>query len=318
MKKVYTLIAIGALSLSSTAQVVIQASELNPVIGETFTVKAADWIPEGNWGTNVTWDHSAMQETGTIITIDNAAGSGSFPSTNITQHTTVPGQTTDAYYEMNATGQYIHGVAAGPTIITYQDPAKVMAFVLDNAVYETDNFSATFTSGGFAFVRAGTSLVFADAHGTLITPEGTFTDVIRVRNDMNYTDTYSGGTITYFSQTYSWYKAGVHFALASVAQLSTDTGAPTQYSAQYLTNVNLGVNPNTILAEGKVFPNPTNGQITIEIENFQEAQLTNVLGETVKQMDTPTSDLSELPAGVYFLEARDLNGLIYSEKVVLK
>jgi len=82
--------------------------------------------------------------------------------------------------------------------------------------------------------------------------------------------------------------------------------------------VNLGVNPNTILAEGKVFPNPTNGQITIEIENFQEAQLTNVLGETVKQMDTPTSDLSELPAGVYFLEARDLNGLIYSEKVVLK
>lgn len=135
---------------------------------------------------------------------------------------------------------------------------------------------------------------------------------------MNYTDTYFRGTITYFSQTYSWYKAGVHYALAFVAQLSTDTGSPTKYSAQYLTNVNLGLNANNVLAEGKVFPNPTNGQITVELENFKEAQLTNLLGETVKQMDTPTSDLSELPAGIYFLEPQNLNGLIYSEKVVLK
>jgi hypothetical protein len=318
MKYIQLLVSVVCLSGVTTAQVSIQSAELNPTIGETFTVKAADWVSEGNWGNNVTWDHSGMQETGTVITLNHSGGNGSFPQSNISQETSVSGQSTEAYIEANTTGQFIHGINAGGVLITYQDPMKIMSFVLDNTVYETDNFSATFTSGGVPFTRVGTSLIFADAMGTLITPEGTFTDVIRVRNDLNYTDTYSGGTITYFSQTYSWYKAGVHYALASVSQLSTDTGAPTQYSAQYLTNVNLGLVSNENIVEGKVFPNPTNGGINIEMENFKEAQLFNLLGEQVKQMDMSTSNLTELPSGVYYLEAEDVNGNIYSEKIVLE
>lgn len=306
----------------SYSQPTIQSSQLNPAANEIFTVQSADWLPEGNWGNNVTWDFSGMTDNATL-TVDHASGSASFPSANILQTTSIGGQSSIAHIEASVNGQFFHGVEGGGVVVTYQDPMKVMSFPLNDAVYETNNFSATFISGGFAFTRTGTSQIFADAWGTIITPEGTFTDVMRVRLNLNYVDTYSGGTITYESSTYAWYKAGVHYALASVSQLSSDTGAPTQYSAQYLSNVNLGVSDesNAIVS---IFPNPVSSQLTVQLEDdviTEKIEIYNSIGQLILSEDSTLEiinvDFSDLNSGIYFLRLLDSeNREVLTKKII--
>lgn len=319
-----SLLTIG-LSICSYGQVTIQSTELNPTIGETFSISSANWIPEGNSGNNVTWDFSAMQPNVAII-VDYAAGAATFPLSNIKQTTSAGGQSSVAHIDASNTGQYIYGIEGGGTVITYQDAMKTMSFPLNDAVYETDNFSATFVSGGFNFTRVGTSQIFADAWGTLITPEGTFTDVIRVRLTLDYVDTYSGGTYTTSSTTYAWYKAGVHYALASISELSTDTGAPTQYSAQYLTNVNLGVEEqaNNVIS---LYPNPVSSQLIVETDNNSNLayiEVYTMLGQQLRskevseQSTIETIDFSDLQEGVYWVRLMDKQHQTLSSQKIIR
>jgi len=232
--------SIMSISLTSLAQPTIQASELNPVAGETFESKICDWVPEGNWGNNVTWDLSGLVETPTTNDLIISGANTGFAGTN----TTLADQAGNAYYQDNSsTGQFVHGFLGGTVLITYSDPMQIMSFPLDNAVYDSDTHAATFVSGGYPFTRTGTTLVFADSWGTLITPEGTFTDVIRVRLDQDYTDVYSLGTIDYEVQVYAWYKAGIHTALATVVTLAT-TMNYSQYATYLVTN-GLGIEENS-------------------------------------------------------------------------
>lgn len=78
-----------------------------------------------------------------------------------------------------------------------------------------------------------------------------------------------------------------------------------------------------------VQPNPTTGQITIVLsENLKgnyQYTITDIVGRRVSDASTissfeaqhTTNVMSDLPAGIYFLELRDLNGnLVESEKIV--
>jgi len=67
--------------------------------------------------------------------------------------------------------------------------------------------------------------------------------------------------------------------------------------------------------EFKVYPNPTNGKITIAFNSFlangMEIQITNAMGKVIfkdvfdgNNSDPYTVDLSAAPKGMYFLSAR--------------
>jgi len=70
----------------------------------------------------------------------------------------------------------------------------------------------------------------------------------------------------------------------------------------------------------KVYPNPTNGAINIEIENANRIQIINILGELVKheelKVEKQSIDLSNLQNGVYFLKVFDKNKLISTIKII--
>jgi hypothetical protein len=321
MKKIYSTLSVLGLASLSMAQPIMQASDLNPNIGDVYNTNITAWIPEGNWGNNVTWDLSGMVVTNTSSMTVNA-GSPTYPMAN---HTMVDGSGSISYQENGSTGQYVHAQNAGGTVITFQDPMKTMSFPLDENVYETDNFSATFTSGGFPFTRAGSNLIFADAWGTLITPEGTFTDVWRVRLDQDYTDTYAGGTIDYEVQVYAWYKAGIHNALASVATIQSTQGAPFQYGTYLLTG-NLSI-PEDVNMAFSLFPNPVNENLTVAFassESIESIRVYNSVGALVNQVEvnsfdaTLSIDMSELTTGIYFVKGLNADGTETAAQKVIK
>ena len=67
-------------------------------------------------------------------------------------------------------------------------------------------------------------------------------------------------------------------------------------------------------------PNPTNGQFTILGTNLKQAKIINTLGQCVAtakgEGEQLTVDISNLPAGVYFVSITDKEGRKCVKKVV--
>ena len=64
----------------------------------------------------------------------------------------------------------------------------------------------------------------------------------------------------------------------------------------------------------KLYPNPSNGQITIELEGMQKVMVCNVLGQALLNkeinIDHLQLDLSGFGNGLYWLQVTSQNGVI--------
>ena len=69
-----------------------------------------------------------------------------------------------------------------------------------------------------------------------------------------------------------------------------------------------------------LFPNPTNGIVTIAGENLQQAEIINIFGQQVLSVQGKGNelriDMAALPAGVYFVTVTNEEGLKCVRKVV--
>ena len=71
----------------------------------------------------------------------------------------------------------------------------------------------------------------------------------------------------------------------------------------------------------KAYPNPTTDLITVQFEHsLSSISLYNTTGEKIQITEDPrapvTLDLSELPSGIYLIEALDLNQNSHLERIV--
>lgn len=67
-----------------------------------------------------------------------------------------------------------------------------------------------------------------------------------------------------------------------------------------------------------VYPNPTDGIVTIEANNIISTNVTSLAGVTVmNQNDSPKIDMSNLPDGIYFLSIITKNG-VFTERIMVR
>jgi hypothetical protein len=307
------------ISASTLAQPVLNSSDLNYQIGMSYESSTAQYINPGPGGANVTWDFSAFTSSGTNVNTITAANP-SFPNTTITGSSQA---NSEAYYQEDATGKYLWGIDAGGTIITYTDPSKILFYPLTYNASETNTFEATFFSG-VNFTRAGTDEVTYDGYGTVITPNGTYNDVIRVALHQEYTDVYQGGTITYVVDAYTWYLAGYPDPVAAITEISVD-GQPAGSNGFYSTNSSLAL----LSEESKsfeIYPNPATENINFKSLNnleITEVKIVNSLGEIMIKnnqnnmiLNDTKINVSDLENGVYFVQITGKNGMILSRKFI--
>ena len=107
-------------------------------------------------------------------------------------------------------------------------------------------------------------------------------------------------------------------------------GIPTWYYLTRTPMVRMNFDPGAIIAVSDmkqmnftIFPNPTNGIVTIKLDDVAKYNITvnNVLGQTVFSTTTygmnTSIDLSNFDKGVYTVELKDEN-TIYTDKIILE
>lgn len=143
--------------------------------------------------------------------------------------------------------------------------------------------------------------------GVLITPIGTFTDVVRIKSIhiLSTTDNTNGNIYPDTLITYYWYKAGVHHELASVIHGNSFSG-PYAISTYLDVPADLGMEENPSI-RFSLFPNPSATFITIQsdevISKVEVYQLSGELemGQTVNSTSSQI-DLSTLNTGMYLVK----------------
>ena len=164
------------------------------------------------------------------------------------------------YSLMDNTGYYVLREEAGGTVINYSNSKQMYKFPLAMNETLSDTFNGTATVSGYSLTRSGSTNGTVDGYGTLITPSGTYTNVLRIKTNQTSTDNLAGTTNTASTETYSWVKAGIHLEIAVSQEINLPSG--TQSHTYYLKGSSLG-----LIEHGDeqtfIYPNPTNGVTSI-------------------------------------------------------
>lgn len=306
------------------AQLTLTSTDLNPQYGESFGIARSGWINPGSGGTGMTWDLSALTPdfTGTISVLGPDAN---YPGSTHSLSTTFDdGFVSNEYQTVSSSDQFLHGFTFSGSAATldyaYTDPQQLMQFPLTLSSSFTDDYSGPFSIAGIDGTRSGTVTYTVDGSGTLITPSGTFQNVLRLRLDNTHTDVSGLGTFTENTTTYLWYKAGIHYPLA---YLTEDLNDASYSEGGYLTSWE-STSLESIKSEASLLPNPANEIIQIRVDGntISSVQFTAADGKIVYQSDVEQSEMSvdihTWEAGIYVVQLTLSNGSTIVKRLMKK
>lgn len=333
MKKIYFFNSILACFLFVNGQAqTLTATGSNPTVGETFNFVTTAGFSPGGSGSGQTWNFSTLSGTNgssSAVTVGSTPNGSNFPSANLAFN---HGGGTYSYHNTNSSAYQAYGYDANGTIILYSNPEDQLHFPFSLSNTYNDFWQGSFVSGGYTFYREGTTTVTADGTGTLITPSGTITNVVRVHFVQNYTDSTfitAPYVITYNNDQYIWYKDGTHFALASTYTLTNSVSGTTTGGTYLITTV--GVEENSLLSNSlEVFPNPAIDNVGIKFSNegssTVDVSLINIAGQLVYSQQLSNIsigenlnyiDVKDIEKGTYFVKLQS-GSAIAVRKIVIQ
>lgn len=242
--------------LALIAQPTLTATGINPVVGDVIVTETAQYVAPGSAGASQTWN-LAMTSQSSATTTGATPSSTPYGSTFPTS-TVCFGTSPYVYYKTSATEwQTVGIVSPAPVVISYSNAEDMLRFPMAYNTNYTDAWSATFVSASYTYYRTGSTTVTADGWGTLTTPAGTFSNVMRV----HFVQTYQDSTnimstpyvIQYNNDEYMWYLNGNHTPIAAVYDLTITPGSPIQ-GGFYISNVVSGIDDESAMTSLNVFP----------------------------------------------------------------
>lgn len=347
----FILPAIVLLQVASFAQPTINIGDLTPAIGLSYTGADATYTDPGSAGANQIWDLTGMVpeivSTSTILAPSGLPESSSF--SGATHAAFVPIEETSELYgyiaiannQLEDLGYY----ATGPDLdllFVYTNPRTVLAFPLSY----NDSFSDTYESemeneaetGAMVSTEAGTINAVVDGYGTLTTPAGTFSDVLRVRYEIASTTAISLDGVELFTgestgTEYEYYKSGIPIPLASLkTTLTLFMGEVVEENSSggYFIDMSVGLAENEpLFTNVQVFPMPVSTYIELQLNSKagvpSNFTLLSAAGKMVHQwnqqlvntgLNQLRLELPELATGTYLLQISSPEG-IHTERVVV-
>jgi hypothetical protein len=320
------LLAISSLSL--IAQPTLTGSGCNPLVGDELIYNHSDYITPGNAGANQTWNLSAMTTTASSSEFVTPASTPSpgIPNANLSLQV---GSSTYYYYKANSVAFQNCSDILGGAVLSYSDPEDILHYPFTF----NGTFTDTYQGSGMGISRNGTSTVTADGHGTLITPAGTYTNVLRVHIYRDFIDGPGSPNLNVNRKTheYRWYTPNSRFHLASVYTQTTSSpgGTTTAQGGMYVSNYVTELNEQNAWATSVgLYPVPTSdllhiqfsGHVPTTIKVNLHSSVGSLIMESIIRPDGKTNlefNLADVPNGIYFVSLNGGNGYSVQKRIVI-
>ena len=318
----YLIFLLFSIGISGTAQVVLTDANSSPQPGDVYVRTSGQYLDPGAIGGQIyTYDYTPLSSTGgTVDTLRYTA-----PSDTMWYSGLVPGadaelyygQTTPdgevIYYSGSSTGLEVIGINDAGTL-AMTDTKKVLVYPCMSGTSWTDTYLAT---DGYS-AKGGWISVTAGAQCDVITPGGTFHDVLRLDVVEGLDYTYFGNFNLHRDITITLYRApGIHHpVMYCVTSVGTDQeGIPIPgLSGEWCQWLQADISTNTqalapTMSTWALMQNPVeellrvSGTVRSDVANYR---IWAADGEMVRE--GPARDLSNgvvvdaLSSGIYVLQ----------------
>lgn len=309
--KIITLVSLFVFAHFSLQAQTLSKSDLTPVMGENFLVHIYYNQPPinlDNDGNNQVWDLSKITRSVEVNklyqVVDPASTPYNIPTASFAYRYFVVNDSTSIgyrYFKDTANGFYAIADILPYRTIEYSNPEFINKFPINrnDSIVDYSCYSTVLST--FYDELCGESDLKFDATGTLMLPSGTYTDVYRlVYNNYYYRKSLSD---TIYTKSWFWYKKGTHFPIAEYVRF-------TMSGIDYVT-INLlhpsifnGVSNIENQTNLVVYPNPTNGKLTIKnLEKSLKGFTIRIYNSNGKQLISEQIEYSMLELDL------DLHGL---------
>lgn len=282
----------------SFAQPTLTSADFDAEVGFQSNFILIDYFNAGSSGPNQTWNFSALPsgQNGSLTYIDPTTASeySSFPNANLV----ISELGSRAYYDNESDGLYVLGLANSTTLGIWNNVEKQISYPLTYQTSNSDDYEYHLTQTGSPYVTmtSGNVSSNADGYGTLSTPAGTFSDVLRVKIIIDEIDTLttSGIMVDYshvYKVNYAFYVNGYPEPILSTSNRS-ENGFPTDSSAYYSTGISLGLaqHPDLPMKKLKLGPNPATDYVNAFFYLDKEAEITadlyTITGARIKSLSS--------------------------------
>lgn len=302
MKKLL-FIAVSAFSINSFAQPVIVNGNNIPAVGFSASVSTVQSSSTDitNTGANHTWDFGTytFQPVGTMQVI--APSSAPMGSSFLSANYAFSFAGTYSFFNVSGTkneclASTITGAGSGNDYSP--NPKTLLKFPFNYNDTDTDTWQKVGDS-------PNTITFTYDGYGTLITPFGTYTDVVRVHENYGVGD-----------DDYRWY------ILNPLTEVAIYEHSTTTLYAIGATQV-----PTNMEEHGKhtvamsVYPNPANSTVTIaNISNGSLLVITDITGRVLHteeaNAETVTMNVDQFGAGVYLVKVENENSIAVKKLII--
>ena len=296
--------------LNSFLQPVITADNIRPLLNEGFSHSNFDWDGEDVIiGEDVYWDYSSVEATSTsenvVVPLSNSPYDTFYDSTNVC-YSSSDGDNYSYNFWNDDVALYKGFSSTGSYYSVFENPKLVWTFPFSYDSSFTDTFSSI-VSTDFDYEESGDVTASAIGYGTLVTPNGTYDNVLLIKQISNY-EVFEDEIMfdSYTMTTFTFFKPGTHTALLS---LTSDSEGHIS-AGSYFENELTGINELNNKSEISLFPNPSQDQININFGNVKNIESIKIFTTTGKLVFETTEQIQQLDitlfdSGLYLLQISD-------------
>lgn len=330
MRTLLTLFGTAAF-LAVNAQVITSADA--PTVGYTFSWQTSGWYEELSSGSGQTWDMSAAAPSGgaevfSYILPALAPGNDFFPDAEVALQS-AGALNAATFFDVQPDGLYNLGTydSGGPVTVLYTDVDQTLRYPCTLSTTWTDEAAfETSVDGNPISVGAVTNTYTADGSGTLILPNGTYTNVLRIARTSSETAESFGTTYTTTKEEVILRKPGTQEVLASTIHHTyfvNGVQSDELFQSYYLVPLATGISEARAAAFA-LFPNPANDLVTVQKSDRDPVRIsvTDALGRVVfaqgpTSFNTLTLDVSNWSTGLYQVHLLDEHGASHVERLLV-
>lgn len=330
--KNFFLLFVLALSTNLFSQITLTSAN-NPVPGNTTKTITCDTagITEGNSGANQNWNYSSLvrrdSTVSTWVASNTTPYAAQFPASDIAS---TSDNSEYSYYTSSSSSFLYNGYGGSIQLNSYSNPETLLQYPFTYNSNFSDTYSSVYNNGVANSYLNGTITSTGDAWGTLVLPNGTFNNALRIKNVTVQRDsTNIGGFINildFTSTSYTWFVPNKKFPVFEIRYNSGTVNGTQTFSLKLVTynpdNPTIGISQiNTNFAEDYVlnqnYPNPFNPSTKIKFDiaagdrnSISMVKLT-VYDQLGKEVETLVNENLSPGSYEYNWNAADLAGGIY-------